>query len=457
VHILSRIFLTSDIITLILTDFAGEVGIHTDTSSGVLGSSLILYDRDDKVKIEIGYFKEEEGGAPPGGVYGIRMMNPDGKIVTLRNFGGIFRLGGSGKGGNMLLTDKEDIGSVLALGSEAYVVIGQLRTDNNPGKPGKLDLRDARGKESIKLDGAKGDIVIHDEDHKHAFSLHTNVGGDHYAGIWLGANKSEDGNKPGKMWLRDARGEESIKLDGAKGDIVIHDEDHKHAFSLHSKFENYAGLWLGAKVSEGANKPGKMKLRDASGNDSIKLDGASGQIHLRDAGGKESIKLDGASGQIHLRDAGGRATIRLDGAIGDILLDNADCAEEFDIAESVEVEPGTVMVIDQEGKLRPSSKSYDKRVAGVISGAGDYKPGLVLDKKQSHNIRESLSLMGKVYCKVVAQSSQIQVGDLLTSSSTVGHAMKATAPRKAFGSVIGKALRPLKAGKGLIPILIALQ
>jgi hypothetical protein len=396
VHILSRIFLTSDIITLILTDFAGEVGIHTDTSSGVLGSSLILYDRDDKVKIEIGYFKEEEGGAPPGGVYGIRMMNPDGKIVTLRNFGGIFRLGGSGKGGNMLLTDKEDIGSVLALGSEAYVVIGQLRTDNNPGKPGK-------------------------------------------------------------MWLRDARGEESIKLDGAKGDIVIHDEDHKHAFSLHSKFENYAGLWLGAKVSEGANKPGKMKLRDASGNDSIKLDGASGQIHLRDAGGKESIKLDGASGQIHLRDAGGRATIRLDGAIGDILLDNADCAEEFDIAESVEVEPGTVMVIDQEGKLRPSSKSYDKRVAGVISGAGDYKPGLVLDKKQSHNIRESLSLMGKVYCKVVAQSSQIQVGDLLTSSSTVGHAMKATAPRKAFGSVIGKALRPLKAGKGLIPILIALQ
>jgi hypothetical protein len=35
--------------------------------------------------------------------------------------------------------------------------------------------------------------------------------------------------------------------------------------------------------------------------------------------------------------------------------------------------------------------------------------------------------------------------------------MKATKPSKAFGAVIGKALRPLKDGQGLIPILIALQ
>ena len=35
--------------------------------------------------------------------------------------------------------------------------------------------------------------------------------------------------------------------------------------------------------------------------------------------------------------------------------------------------------------------------------------------------------------------------------------MKATDPIKAFGAVIGKALRPLKNGTGLVPILIALQ
>ncbi len=38
-----------------------------------------------------------------------------------------------------------------------------------------------------------------------------------------------------------------------------------------------------------------------------------------------------------------------------------------------------------------------------------------------------------------------------------GHAMKAENPLKAFGAVIGKALRPLKAGQGLIPVLISLQ
>jgi hypothetical protein len=65
--------------------------------------------------------------------------------------------------------------------------------------------------------------------------------------------------------------------------------------------------------------------------------------------------------------------------------------------------------------------------------------------------------MGKVYCKVDAELSPLEVGDLLTTSATPGHAMKATDPLNAFGAVIGKALRPLKTGKGLIPILIALQ
>jgi hypothetical protein len=49
------------------------------------------------------------------------------------------------------------------------------------------------------------------------------------------------------------------------------------------------------------------------------------------------------------------------------------------------------------------------------------------------------------------------MGDLLTTSSTPGHAMKAADALKAFGSIIGKALRPFKQGQGLIPILVALQ
>jgi hypothetical protein len=35
--------------------------------------------------------------------------------------------------------------------------------------------------------------------------------------------------------------------------------------------------------------------------------------------------------------------------------------------------------------------------------------------------------------------------------------MKAADPARAFGAVIGKALAPLDGGRGLIPVLVALQ
>jgi hypothetical protein len=142
---------------------------------------------------------------------------------------------------------------------------------------------------------------------------------------------------------------------------------------------------------------------------------------------------------------------------GDVLLTGADCAEEFDALGTQPYDAGTVMVIDADGALRQSVEAYDKRVAGVVSGGGDYKHALVLDKRHSHESRVPLALVGKVYCKVDAEFSPIEVGDLLTTSATPGHAMKATDALKAFGCVIGKALRAVREGQSLIPILVALQ
>jgi hypothetical protein len=143
---------------------------------------------------------------------------------------------------------------------------------------------------------------------------------------------------------------------------------------------------------------------------------------------------------------------------GDIRLTNADCAEEFDVAEAESIEPGTVMVLDKEGgAVHQSRQAYDKRVAGVISGAGGYKPGIVLDKRDARANRVPLALLGKAYCKVDAQYGAVETGDLLTTSPTPGHAMKAIDQVNAFGAVIGKALRPLPEGQGLVPILIGLQ
>jgi hypothetical protein len=157
---------------------------------------------------------------------------------------------------------------------------------------------------------------------------------------------------------------------------------------------------------------------------------------------------------------GGHLAGRFEGDVevtGDIRLINQDCAEDFDIACADEIEPGTVMVITTGGTLRESQRAYDNRVAGVVSGAGSLQPGVILGRQKSTDKRLPISLLGKVYCKINANCGSIEVGDLLTTSQTPGHAMKASDRARAFGAVIGKALRPLKAGQGIIPILIALQ
>ncbi|MFO1434158.1 MAG: DUF6519 domain-containing protein [Candidatus Competibacteraceae bacterium] len=59
------------------------------------------------------------------------------------------------------------------------------------------------------------------------------------------------------------------------------------------------------------------------------------------------------------------------------------------------------------------------------------------------------------HCKVDATAAPIEVGDLLTSSSNPGHAKKATDPK--IGSIIGKALEPLREGTGYIAVFVNIQ
>lgn len=142
---------------------------------------------------------------------------------------------------------------------------------------------------------------------------------------------------------------------------------------------------------------------------------------------------------------------------GDVYLVGADCAEEFEIGGGETVEAGTVMVIADDGSLLPSELPYDRRVAGVVSGAGELRPGITLGRQASGAGRVPVGLAGRVYCRVDASYGKIEVGDLLTTSPTRGHAMKAVDAAQAFGCVLGKALRRVDAGASMIPVLIALQ
>lgn len=66
-----------------------------------------------------------------------------------------------------------------------------------------------------------------------------------------------------------------------------------------------------------------------------------------------------------------------------------------------------------------------------------------------------VTLGAYAHCKVDATQAPIEVGDLLTSSANPGHAKKATNPQ--IGSIIGKALEPLKEGTGYIAVFVNIQ
>lgn len=137
---------------------------------------------------------------------------------------------------------------------------------------------------------------------------------------------------------------------------------------------------------------------------------------------------------------------------GDLRLTGADVAEQFDVASDA-VDEGTIVVLDDAGALSPCEKAYDRRVAGVVSGAGDRKPALVLDRSDDRNDRRAVAVVGKAWCRA---DGPIEVGDLLTTSDNPGHAMAAKDRDASFGAVLGKALTPLAAGTGLVLVLVGL-
>jgi hypothetical protein len=68
-----------------------------------------------------------------------------------------------------------------------------------------------------------------------------------------------------------------------------------------------------------------------------------------------------------------------------------------------------------------------------------------------------LAVVGIVPCKVTAENGAIKTGDLLVTSTAPGHAMKGTDRSRMLGAVVGKALEPLAAGRGVIQVLVTLQ
>jgi hypothetical protein len=138
-----------------------------------------------------------------------------------------------------------------------------------------------------------------------------------------------------------------------------------------------------------------------------------------------------------------------------------DLAENFLSEEALE--PGEVVCFHahRESVVR-STRPNDPLVCGVVSTA----PGVLLhsdpDADQAEKDRlVPIALSGRVPCRVVDENGPIRRGDLLTSSSTLGHAMRAKAiwvdGQQIYqaGTILGKALTSLEAGTGVVELFVA--
>ncbi len=130
----------------------------------------------------------------------------------------------------------------------------------------------------------------------------------------------------------------------------------------------------------------------------------------------------------------------------------ADFAEMLPAAAGLE--PGDVLAIGQDGKLARSTQPFQTSVMGIYST----KPGFVGGQPVDGNLpdRVPLTIVGVVPVKASTENGPIQPGDLLTTSSTPGHAMKAGS-NPPVGTVIGKALGTLAEGTDVIQVLVTLQ
>jgi hypothetical protein len=144
----------------------------------------------------------------------------------------------------------------------------------------------------------------------------------------------------------------------------------------------------------------------------------------------------------------------------------SDFAEALpSIGERKTYKPGDVLVAssEREGSVERSSSRYDRRVVGVYST----RPAVLGADKDGETRVDAedvpVAITGIVPTKVTAENGPILAGDLLTTSSIPGYAMKATpvvvggVEIYRAGTVLGKALTSLHGETGVVKVLVMLR
>lgn len=219
------------------------------------------------------------------------------------------------------------------------------------------------------------------------------------------------------------------------------------AYTTANANESYvigSGTYSGQLVN---NVPRSLMVGFASDEPMLFVGGSQQRVGIGTS--SPSAKLD-VAGKIRISSATtGKAVMEMG--------EGLDYAEGFDISCDGGIEPGTVLIIDPDnpGTLDISTEPYDNKVAGIVAGAKGLGSGVRLGASQFDC---DVALAGRVYCNVDAMEQGVEPGDLLTTSSTPGYAMKVSDAGRAGGAVLGKAMQRLEKGrKGQILVLVTLQ
>ena len=343
---------------------------------------------------------------------------------------------------------------------------------------GQLEMRNTNGSNRALLEGENtgGRLTLYQADGNTGTILYGN-----------------DGNGSGALSLKKTNGATGLNLYGgpASGSLSL----YNNAGDLNVSAYSYGGeegvvsvrnsvgsetIYLWGRDSSGLGD-GQIGIKKASGVETVTIQAGEGsaaagpQMIMRNSSGVQTIQLDGDAsgvrcGYLALYRSNGVATVIMDadgsgdGRVTTQVLQitgGSDLSENFDIKSHHQpLQPGMIVCIDPKnpGQLVTSSRAYDKTVAGVISGAGGVKPGMLMGQKGTQaDGAHPVALTGRVYCMVDADKGAIEPGDLVTTSETPGHGMKVKNHGKAQGAIVGKAMTALEKGKGLVLVLVSLQ
>lgn len=248
-----------------------------------------------------------------------------------------------------------------------------------------------------------------------------------------------------------------------------------HAYGSGAQLETLDSSGVIAHQMTAHNR--EMKVYDSAGTEKVRLNGADsgGELFLWQHDDHQYGVLldgdDGGHGMLRVYDDAGAVSVQIVGedasgngrVITDILqiTGGADLSEQFDISgPGSAIQPGMTVCIDPSapGQLALSSTAYDRKVAGIVSGAGGVRPGMLMGQQGSlADGGYPVALTGRVWTWCDASEAPIEPGDLLTTSARAGHAMKAADSTRAPGATLGKAMSSLDHGQGLVLVLVNLQ